>query len=146
MISHHSLSNNYAIMPVSSITLWFFQLYHDLGLTGCSSHSGRRTFITRAARNIIQAGGSLRDVQQLAGHSSLNTTQRYIEGDNEAKPLNGIIFYDSSISILIVSKAIRSHPRFFTREYKWQLFDTRIFCPAVSYHYRSSKVGSFNNI
>ena len=28
---------------------------------------------------------SLRDVQQLAGHSSLATTQRYIEGDTEAK-------------------------------------------------------------
>lgn len=72
-------------MSASSITLWFFHLYRDLGFIGCSSHSGRRTFITKAARNIVQAGGSLRDVQQLAGHSSLNTTQRYIEGDSEAK-------------------------------------------------------------
>ena len=30
-------------------------------------------------------GGSLRDVQQLAGHSSLATTQRYIEGSSDAK-------------------------------------------------------------
>lgn len=58
--------------------------YRDLGFVGCSSHSGRRTFITNAAKRISTVGGSLRDVQFLAGHSSLQTTQRYIEGDNDA--------------------------------------------------------------
>jgi integrase/recombinase XerD len=28
---------------------------------------------------------SLRDVQELAGHTSLSTTQRYIQGDTAAK-------------------------------------------------------------
>ena len=63
----------------------FQRWYRDLGLVGCSSHSGRRTFITNAARKISTVGGSLRDVQFLAGHSSLQTTQRYIEGDSEAR-------------------------------------------------------------
>ena len=63
----------------------FGQWYADLGLIGCSSHSGRRTFITNAARKISTVGGSLRDVQALAGHSSLAVTQRYIEGDAEAR-------------------------------------------------------------
>jgi integrase len=52
---------------------------------GASSHSGRRTFVTRCAKNIVAAGGSLRDVQELAGHASLATTQRYIQGDTAAK-------------------------------------------------------------
>ena len=59
--------------------------YTELGFVGCSSHSGRRTFITNAARKISTVGGSLRDVQFLAGHSSLQTTQRYIEGDTQAQ-------------------------------------------------------------
>ncbi|CUH60903.1 tyrosine-type recombinase/integrase [Thalassobacter stenotrophicus] len=63
----------------------FKRWYNDVGLLGCSSHSGRRTFITNAARKISTVGGSLRDVQMLAGHASLAVTQRYIEGDSEAR-------------------------------------------------------------
>ena len=72
-------------LTAGSVKLFFGRLYKALGTLGASSHSGRRTFITRAARNVVQAGGSLRDVQQLAGHANLNTTQRYIEGDSDAK-------------------------------------------------------------
>jgi site-specific recombinase XerC len=37
------------------------------------------------ASTISTVGGSLRDVQMLAGHSALSTTQRYIEADAEAQ-------------------------------------------------------------
>jgi integrase/recombinase XerC len=72
-------------LSAGAVAVWFHRLYAGLGMVGCSSHSGRRTFITRAARKISEVGGSLRDVQQLAGHASLGTTSRYIEGDQEAQ-------------------------------------------------------------
>ena len=72
-------------MTASSIVNWFGKFYRQLGLQGCSSHSGRRTFVTRAARLVSRAGGSLRDVQELAGHRSIKTTQAYIEGDADAQ-------------------------------------------------------------
>jgi integrase/recombinase XerD len=64
---------------------WFRQLYRELRLAGCSSHSWRRTFITNAARLVFKAGGSLRDVQQLAGHQSIEQTQAYIDASARAK-------------------------------------------------------------
>jgi integrase/recombinase XerD len=63
----------------------FADWYARLGFVGCSSHSGRRTFITNAARRVSSVGGSLRDVQALAGHASLQTTSRYIATDNQAQ-------------------------------------------------------------
>jgi integrase len=65
-----------------SIVVWFNRAFKNIGLRGCSS---RRTFVTRAARIVHKAGGSLRDVQVLAGHRSIQTTQRYIDGDTDAQ-------------------------------------------------------------
>lgn len=72
-------------MTAKAVVNWFTALYRRAGFEGCSSHSGRRTFVTRAARLVTKAGGSLRDVQQLAGHRSIQTTQGYIEGDAQAQ-------------------------------------------------------------
>jgi integrase len=69
----------------ATVCLWFHRLSTSLKMDGYSSHLGRRTFITRAARKVSQVGGSLRDVQELADHTSLAMTQRYIEGDTEAE-------------------------------------------------------------
>jgi integrase/recombinase XerD len=72
-------------MTPLSIVVWFKRAYDALGFEGCSSHSGRRTFITRTARLVHKAGGSLRDVQLLAGHRSIQTTQKYIDGDSDVQ-------------------------------------------------------------
>src|SRR6266567_9273677 len=72
-------------MTPLSIVVWFNRAFRSIGLKGCSSHSGRRTFVTRAARLVHRAGGSFRDVQLLAGHRSIQTTQRYIDGDSDAQ-------------------------------------------------------------
>jgi integrase len=71
-------------MSAQAVVNLFWRWYHEIGFDGCSSHSGRRTFITNSARKISTVGGSLRDVQMLAGHSNLRTTQRYIEPNKDA--------------------------------------------------------------
>ena len=79
----------YSCFPITTtpqaIVNQFSGWYKTFGLVGCSSHSGRRTFITNTARKISTVGGSLKDIQALAGHSSLQTTQRYIDENKDAK-------------------------------------------------------------
>ena len=77
-------SQNGEGMNAQVVTNWFVNLYRELGFDGWSSHSGRRTAITRWARRISSVGGSMRDVQSLARHSSLAMTQRYIEVSEDA--------------------------------------------------------------
>ena len=58
-------------------------LYRQAGLVGCSSHTGRRTFITKLA----SAGVGARVLQELAGHRNLATTQRYIDVTDNMKKM-----------------------------------------------------------
>jgi integrase len=83
-VIHSERSGSRGMRP-SSVVNWFRRLYAASGFSGCSSHSGRRTFVTNAARLVFKAGGSLRDVQQLAGHRSIEQTQMYIDDSERAK-------------------------------------------------------------
>ena len=38
----------------------------------------------RVSKKISLVGGSLRDIQMMAGHSLLQTTQRYTDGDSQS--------------------------------------------------------------
>ena len=75
-------------MSAQTVVNFFYILYKNLNMEDCSSHSGRRTFITNAAKMISQAGGTINDMRLLAGYSSLSTTQRYIEYNTEAHKKN----------------------------------------------------------
>lgn len=81
-----------AVTRSNSIQFLFKDWYAKLGFRGASSHSGRRSFITKAARKVSEVGGSLRDVQALAGHASIQITQRYVDCDPDAqKRLVGLL-------------------------------------------------------
>ena len=56
-------------------------IYRQAGLDGATSHSGRRTYITRLASR----GVGVRVLASLAGHRSISTTQRYIDVNDEMK-------------------------------------------------------------
>lgn len=53
----------------------FGNTYKNAGLSGATSHSGRRSFITTLANK----GVGVRVLMSLAGHRNIGTTQRYID-------------------------------------------------------------------
>ena len=53
----------------------FHYWYKEAKIAGASSHSGRRGFIT----NLANKGVHVRILQELAGHSSIAVTQKYID-------------------------------------------------------------------
>jgi len=65
----------------NTLTQHFYWLYKRAGITNASSHSGRKTFLTR----LSSKGISVFVLASLAGHKSITTTQRYITVNDDLK-------------------------------------------------------------
>lgn len=63
----------------NSIAQLFINLYNDAGLTRASSHSGRRSLITR----LSESGIDIYSISKIAGHKSIETTARYVNDNPE---------------------------------------------------------------
>jgi len=77
----YSQKRNSDGFTANTLTQFFHFLYKRVGLTGASSHSGRRTFIT----NLATKGVSVRVLASLAGHRNISTTQAYIDVNDDMK-------------------------------------------------------------
>ena len=69
------LTQQHSSFSANTMCQLFLNIYSDFGLKGASSHSGRRTFITKLANTVI----NVRLLAALAGHQHISTTQRYID-------------------------------------------------------------------
>jgi integrase len=79
-----SNSQGQALKRQSVVNL-LWEHYRRCDIPGASSHSGRKFFITSAARKISLVGGSINDIREIARHKNLQTTQRYISQNSEAQ-------------------------------------------------------------
>ncbi len=61
----------------NSMSRMINNLYANNGFSGCTSHSGRRTLITK----LVNKGISINKVQVIAGHSNIQTTLEYVNTD-----------------------------------------------------------------
>jgi integrase/recombinase XerD len=64
-------------MTAGSMARFLKALYAEAGIAGASSHSGRRTLITRLA----ERGIDLKSIAEIAGHTSIRTTAMYVEAN-----------------------------------------------------------------
>lgn len=69
------LSERGSCFSPNSMQQLFSRIYKGAGIDGATSHSGRRSFAT----TLISNGIDIKSVQHLLGHSSINTTARYIQ-------------------------------------------------------------------
>jgi integrase/recombinase XerD len=63
----------------NALTQLLKRLYERAGIVGASSHSMRRTYITKLA----SSGVSVKVIAELVGHSNISTTQRYIDVNDD---------------------------------------------------------------
>ena len=68
-----------AAFSANTLCQLLLRIYDAAGFGDATSHSGRRTLITSLAAK----GVSVRVLQEIAGHSSLAVTQRYIDVNDE---------------------------------------------------------------
>ena len=64
-------------MTAGSMARFLKSLFAEAGIAGASSHSGRRTLITRLA----ERGIDLKSIAEIAGHTSIRTTVMYVEAN-----------------------------------------------------------------
>ena len=64
-------------MTAYSMARFLKALFAEAGIAGASSHSGRRTLITRLA----ERGVDLKAIAEIAGHASIRTTAMYVESN-----------------------------------------------------------------
>lgn len=81
------LNATFRHMTVKAVTNHYMRILHAVGFEGVSTHSGRRTFGTKAARLANHHHSSLRDVQRLLGHARLDTTEAYVEASEDVHSL-----------------------------------------------------------
>lgn len=63
----------------NGVALLFIKLYSNAGMDHASSHTGRRSLITKLSEN----GVDLYSISKIAGHQSIATTQLYINENPE---------------------------------------------------------------
>lgn len=75
----YSQKRNSDGFTANTLTQHFHYLYKRVGLDGASSHSSRRTFITKLAND----GIGVRVIMGLSGHKALSSVQCYIDCNSE---------------------------------------------------------------
>jgi len=68
-------------MRPTSIGYILWKVARRAGIAMDGGRDARRTFIVKVGRKMKETGGTARDVQVLAGHRSLESTQRFLEAD-----------------------------------------------------------------
>lgn len=74
-------------MSPAALAMHMKRRLEECGFTGCTSHSGRATFITELARRANEFGCSLWDVKEIAGHKHLSSTAAYLRTSERGREL-----------------------------------------------------------